>query len=328
MTDRILEINNLEVGFETKKGLLKAVDGVSLWVKKGESLGIVGESGCGKTVTALSILQVLPPQGRIIRGSILFNGKSLLEMGKEEMRHFRGGQISIIFQEPMISLNPVLTIERQLGEMMRIHKGLDRTTARQRVLELLESVGIPDPERVAAGYPHEISGGMQQRVMIAMALAGDPKLVIADEPTTALDVTIEVQILDLIRELQHRLGMSLIYISHDLGIIAEMTDRVAVMYAGRVMEYTETSTLFAEAKHPYTLGLMASVPDALSGNMRRKEMLKTIPGTVPHMGELPSGCKFSNRCDYVFERCHGQEPGLSGIGEEGHLVRCYLYQNG
>lgn len=328
MTDRILEINDLEVGFETKKGLLKAVDGVSLWLEKGGSLGIVGESGCGKTVTALSILQVLPPQGRIVHGNILFNGKNLLEMDKEEMRNLRGGQISIIFQEPMISLNPVLTIERQVGEVMRIHKGLDRNTIHRRVLELLESVGIADPERVAAGYPHEISGGMQQRVMIAMALAGDPKLVIADEPTTALDVTIEVQILHLIRDLQRRLGMSLIYISHDLGIIAETTDRVAVMYAGRIMEYADTTTLFAKPKHPYTLGLMASVPDALSGKIRRREMLKTIPGTVPHMGELPSGCKFSNRCDHVFERCHGREPGLNEIGGESHLVRCYLYQNG
>jgi oligopeptide/dipeptide ABC transporter ATP-binding protein len=235
--------------------------------------------------------------------------------------------MSIIFQEPMISLNPVLTIKRQIGEVMRIHKGLDRTATHQRVLELLESVGIPDSERVAAGYPHEISGGMQQRVMIAMALAGDPKLMIADEPTTALDVTIEVQILQLIRELQHRLGMSLIYISHDLGIIAETTDTVAVMYAGRVVEYTDTAILFAEPKHPYTLGLMASVPDALSERFKRKEMLKTIPGVVPMMDALPSGCKFSNRCEYVFDRCHGGEPGLREIGQGNHLVRCFLYQN-
>lgn len=328
MTDLILEINNLEVAFETKRGLLKAVDRVSMWLEKKRSLGIVGESGCGKTVTALSILQVLPPQGRIVGGSIFFKGINLFEMNKEEMCSLRGSQISIIFQEPMISLNPVLTIEKQVGEVIRRHKGLDRMISRQRVLELLESVGIPDPERIAAGYPHEISGGMQQRVMIAMALAGDPELIIADEPTTGLDVTTEVQILNLIHELQHRLGMSLIYISHDLGIIAEMTEWVAVMYAGRVMEYTDTSTLFKEPKHPYTLGLMASYPDILSGNRRRKEMLKAIPGTVPPMGELPSGCKFSNRCGYVFERCHSREPDLMEVGKEGHLVRCHLYQSG
>jgi len=327
VTDRILEINDLEVAFDTKKGLIKAVDGISLWLERGRSLGIVGESGCGKTVTALSILQVLPPQGRIVRGRILFDGRNLLELDREEMRCLRGIQISIIFQEPMISLNPVLTIERQIGEVIRLHKGLDRVATHQRVLELLESVGIPDPERVAAGYPHEISGGMQQRVMIAMALAGDPKLMIADEPTTALDVTIEVQILDLIREIQHRLGMSLIYISHDLGIIAETTDRVAVMYAGRIMEYSDTATLFAEPKHPYTLGLMASIPDAVTGNVKRKEMLKAIPGTVPNMYELPSGCKFSNRCEYVFDLCHGGEPHLEKIGQEDHLVRCYLHQH-
>ncbi len=324
MTDRLLQINDLEVVFDTEKGLVKAVDGVSLWVERRRSLGIVGESGCGKSVTALSILKILPRQGRIVRGSIMFEGKNLLELDKGGMRSLRGSHISIIFQEPMISLNPVLTIGRQIGEVARIHKRLNKAAAYRRVLELLDSVGIPDPQRVAAGYPHQISGGMQQRAMIAMALAGDPKLMIADEPTTALDVTTEAQILELIRELQHRLGMSLIFISHDLGVIAETTDMVAVMYAGRVMEFTDTHTLFSEPKHPYTLGLMASIPGALSGNIRRKGMLETISGTVPNMSDLPPGCKFSNRCRHIFERCCAEEPGLEEAGSGYHLVRCWL----
>lgn len=327
MTDRLLEINDLEVVFDTEKGPVKAVDGVSLWVERGQSLGIVGESGCGKTVTALSILQILPRQGRIVRGRILFEGKNLLKLDKDGMRNLRGSQISIIFQEPMISLNPVLTIGRQIGEVIRIHKGLNKAATHQRVLELLDSVGIPDPQRVAAGYPHQISGGMQQRAMIAMALAGDPKLMIADEPTTSLDVTIEAQILALIRDLQHQLGMSLLFISHDLGVIAGITEMMAVMYAGRVMEFTDTHTLFSEPNHPYTFGLISSIPDALSGKVRRKGELETIPGTVPNMSDLPPGCKFSNRCRHVFERCRTEEPGLKETGSGYHLVRCWLYEN-
>jgi oligopeptide/dipeptide ABC transporter ATP-binding protein len=248
-------------------------------------------------------------------------------MDKERMRRVRGGEIGMVFQEPMISLNPVLTVGKQIREVLRIHKGLLGSAAHDRALDLLQAVGIPDAKRVADGYPHQISGGMQQRAMIAMALAGDPRLLIADEPTTALDVTIEVQILNLILELQQQRDMALMMISHDLGIVAETTDRVAVMYAGRVVEFTETTTLFHEPRHPYTLGLMASIPGSKQSRVLRKAPLETIPGTVPKVSALPPGCKFSSRCSRAFETCANKEPELKTHGSDQHLVRCFLYEN-
>jgi oligopeptide/dipeptide ABC transporter ATP-binding protein len=318
----LLKIRNLHTYFFSDEGVAKAVDGVDLEVEEGETLGIVGESGCGKSVTALSILRLIPdPPGKVVEGKILFDGVDLLALSDAEMRAIRGRSISMIFQEPMTSLNPVFQIGDQIAEVLELHEGMSRRNAWDRSVEMLRMVGIPAPERRVREYPHQLSGGMRQRAMIAMSLACNPRLMIADEPTTALDVTIQAQILELMNRLQQKRGMSIILITHNLGVIAETARRVAVMYAGRIVEYTDVLSIFGRPKHPYTQGLLESVPRM--GAEVRKEKLNAIPGVVPSLLELPAGCKFSNRCKYVFEKC-GVEPPLIEA-DAGQLVRCWLY---
>jgi len=301
----------------------KAVDGVDLELKEGGTLGVVGESGCGKSVTALSVMRLIPdPPGKIAQGEIIFEGKNLLGLSEAEMRKIRGRSISMIFQEPMTSLNPVFQIGDQISEVLRLHEGMSRREAWDRSIEMLKMVGIPSPERRVQEYPHQLSGGMRQRAMIAMALACSPKLMIADEPTTALDVTIQAQILELMNRLQRDKGMSVILITHNLGVIAETAQKVAVMYAGRIVEYAEVKPIFGNPMHPYTQGLLKSIP-RLDEDHSRKARLEAIPGLVPSLLELPKGCKFSNRCKYVFEKC-GEEPELIEA-ELGHMVRCWLH---
>ncbi len=320
----LLKIRNLNTYFFTDEGVAKAVDGVDLELEEGGTLGVVGESGCGKSVTALSIMRLVPdPPGRIVNGEIFFSGNNLLTLSEAEMRKIRGRSISMIFQEPMTSLNPVFQIGDQISEVLRLHEGLSRKEAWNRSIEMLKLVGIPSPERRVMEYPHQLSGGMRQRAMIAMALACSPKLMIADEPTTALDVTIQAQILELINRLQKEKGMSVILITHNLGVIAETARKVAVMYAGRIVEYTEVRPLFARPKHPYTQGLLQSIP-RLDEHHGRKQRLEAIPGLVPSLLDLPPGCKFSNRCKYVFDRCE-EEPQLIE-GDRGHFVRCWLHE--
>ncbi|MBI5966811.1 MAG: ABC transporter ATP-binding protein [Deltaproteobacteria bacterium] len=320
----LLKIRNLHTYFFTDEGVAKAVDGVDLELEEGGTLGLVGESGCGKTVTALSIMRLIPePPGKITTGQIFFDGTDLLTLSEAEMRKIRGRSISMIFQEPMTSLNPVFQIGDQISEVLRLHEGMSRKNAWNRSVEMLRMVGIPSPERRVFEYPHQLSGGMRQRAMIAMALACSPKLMIADEPTTALDVTIQAQILELINHLQKGKGMSVILITHNLGVIAETARKVAVMYAGRIVEYTDVRPIFASPKHPYTQGLLNSIP-RLDEDHTGKERLEAIPGLVPSLLELPKGCKFSNRCKYVFDRC-GEEPTLIETGP-GHHVRCWLYE--
>ena len=320
----LLKIHNLHTYFYTDDGVAKAVDGVDLELEEGGTLGVVGESGCGKSVTALSIMRLIPdPPGKIVTGEIIFNGTDLLSFSEAAMRKIRGRSISMIFQEPMTSLNPVFQIGDQISEVLRLHEGLSRKASWARSIEMLKMVGIPSPERRVAEYPHQLSGGMRQRAMIAMALACSPKLMIADEPTTALDVTIQAQILQLINRLQQEKGMSVILITHNMGVIAETARKVAVMYAGRIVEYTEVRALFGSPKHPYTQGLLHSIP-RLDGDHSRKKRLEAIPGLVPSLLDLPPGCKFSNRCRYVFERC-GEEPPLIEA-EKGHWVRCWLHE--
>jgi len=320
----LLKIHNLHTYFYTDDGVAKAVDGVDLELEEGGTLGVVGESGCGKSVTALSIMRLIPdPPGKIVTGEILFNGTDLLSFSEAAMRKIRGRSISMIFQEPMTSLNPVFQIGDQISEVLRLHEGLSRKSSWARSIEMLKMVGIPSPERRVAEYPHQLSGGMRQRAMIAMALACSPKLMIADEPTTALDVTIQAQILELINRLQREKGMSVILITHNMGVIAETARKVAVMYAGRIVEYTEVRALFGSPKHPYTQGLLQSIP-RLDEDHSRKKRLEAIPGLVPSLLDLPPGCKFSNRCRYVFERC-GEEPPLIEA-EKGHWVRCWLHE--
>jgi peptide/nickel transport system ATP-binding protein/oligopeptide transport system ATP-binding protein len=319
----LLTIRNLHTYFFTDEGVAKAVDGVDLELKEGGTLGVVGESGCGKSVTALSIMRLIPdPPGKITRGEILFAGTNLLDLSEAEMRKVRGRSISMIFQEPMTSLNPVFQIGDQISEVLRLHEGMSRREAWDRSVEMLKMVGIPSPERRVQEYPHQLSGGMRQRAMIAMALACSPKLMIADEPTTALDVTIQAQILELMNRLQREKGMSVILITHNLGVIAETAQKVAVMYAGRIVEYAEVKPIFGNPMHPYTQGLLKSIP-RLDEDHTRKGRLEAIPGLVPSLLELPKGCKFSNRCKYVFEKC-GEEPQLIEA-EPGHLVRCWLH---
>ncbi|HXZ37726.1 MAG TPA: ABC transporter ATP-binding protein [Thermodesulfobacteriota bacterium] len=319
----LLTIRNLHTYFFTDEGVAKAVDGVDLELKEGGTLGVVGESGCGKSVTALSVMRLIPdPPGKITQGEILFAGTNLLDLSEAEMRKIRGRSISMIFQEPMTSLNPVFQIGDQISEVLRLHEGLSRREAWDRSIEMLKLVGIPSPERRVQEYPHQLSGGMRQRAMIAMALACSPKLMIADEPTTALDVTIQAQILELINRLQREKGMSVILITHNLGVIAETAQKVAVMYAGRIVEYAEVKPIFGNPMHPYTQGLLKSIP-RLDEDHARKARLEAIPGLVPSLLELPKGCKFSNRCKYVFEKC-GEEPQLIEA-EPGHLVRCWLH---
>jgi peptide/nickel transport system ATP-binding protein len=320
----LLTIHNLHTYFFTDEGVAKAVDGVDLELKEGGTLGVVGESGCGKSVTALSVMRLIPdPPGKITQGEILFGGTNLLDLSEAEMRKIRGRSISMIFQEPMTSLNPVFQIGDQISEVLRLHEGMSRKESWDRSVEMLKMVGIPSPERRVQEYPHQLSGGMRQRAMIAMALACSPKLMIADEPTTALDVTIQAQILELMNRLQKEKGMSVILITHNLGVIAETAQRVAVMYAGRIVEYAEVKPIFLNPMHPYTQGLLKSIP-RLDEEHARKARLEAIPGLVPSLLELPPGCKFSNRCKYVFEKC-GEEPQLIEA-EPGHLVRCWLHE--
>ena len=319
----LLEIEDLKTQFFTRDGVVRAVDGVSYSVGAGETLAVVGESGCGKSVTALSVLRLIPsPPGRIVAGAIRFQGRDLLALGEAEMRDIRGNEISMIFQEPMTSLNPVLTVGRQIGEALRLHQGLDAGAATARAVEMLRLVRIPEPERRVGQYPHELSGGMRQRVMIAMALACNPKLLIADEPTTALDVTIQAQILDLMRELKTKIGAAIVLITHDLGVVAEMAERVVVMYAGRKVEEAPVAELFRQPYHPYTRGLLASVPrlgSTLEGAQRR---LAEIPGVVPSLREEIQGCAFAPRCAFATERCRREAPSLEAQGQ-GRLVACF-----
>ena len=317
----LLEMKNLHTFFRTKKGIVKAVNGVSYSVDEGKTLGVVGESGSGKSVSAMSILQLLDGNGYIDSGEILFNGKDLTKISKNEMYSIRGNDISVIFQEPMTALNPVFTVERQLSEPFIIHQGMNKRQAAEAALRMLADVKIPNPEVVTKQYPHQLSGGMRQRVMIAMALACEPKLLIADEPTTALDVTIQAQILYLMNDLKKRHGTSIMFITHDLGVINQMADDVAVMYCGQVVEHVPARTLFspsAKFSHPYTEGLLASVPRLDT----KSDRLDAIPGAVPHPLALPKGCKFGPRCKYCTKRCMEEEPEMVSVGE-GHEIRCF-----
>ena len=320
----VLEIKNLKTYFFTYEGVARAVDGVSYRLAKGEPLGVVGESGCGKSVTALSVLRLIPvPPGKIVDGEIAFKGKSLLTLPEDEMRKIRGNRISMIFQEPMTSLNPVFTVGNQIQETFKLHQGLSKRESLEKTVEMLRFVNIPTPEKCVARYPHELSGGMRQRVMIAMALACRPEILIADEQTTALDVTIQAQILDLMTKLKEELGMAIILITHNLGVIAEMVQRVLVMYAGKIVEEAKTKTLFGNPQHPYTMGLLKSIPRLGDKFRVGKIRLNEIPGVVPSLYDLPPGCKFSTRCPSVMDVCREKEPELIEIGE-GHYCSCWL----
>jgi peptide/nickel transport system ATP-binding protein len=324
-SDRLLDIQNLRTYFHTRDGVVKAVDGVDFHVDRGEIVGLVGESGCGKSVTSLSIMRLVAPPGKIESGQIVFDGMNLLELSRDQMTKIRGSRISMIFQQPTSSLNPVFQVGYQISEVLEIHQAIGRKVGRARAIEMLTKVGIPDPERRVIAYPHEMSGGMAQRVMIAMALACLPDMLIADEPTTALDVTIQAQILDLMRALQRDLGTAIILITHDLGIVAEMCSRVAVMYAGEIVEESDVRTLFREPKHPYTQGLIGSVP--VLGEVKGE--LDTIPGNVPNLVDLPPGCRFAPRCRARVEKgldiCTRERPQLKEFAS-GHKVRCWLYE--
>lgn len=321
----LLRIRNLHTYFFLDEGVLKAVDGIDLDLREGETLGIVGESGCGKSVTALSILQLIPsPPGKIVKGEIYFEGTDLLALSEAEMRKIRGRSISMIFQEPMTCLNPVFQVGDQISEILRLHEGVSRREAWGRSIEMLRMVGIPSPERRVREYPHHLSGGMRQRAMIAMAMACSPKLMIADEPTTALDVTIQAQILELMTHLKEEKAMSLILITHNLGVIAETAQNVMVMYAGRILEYVDVRSIFVNPKHPYTQGLLNSIP-RVDRDDTKKERLEAIPGLVPSLLDLPAGCKFLERCKYAFDPCAAEEPPLRG-NHSGHFVRCWLYE--
>ena len=316
----ILEVKDLRTYFYTRDGVVRSVDGVSFSLSEGETLAIVGESGCGKSVTSLSLLRLIPsPPGKIVSGSILYHGKDLLELSEDEMRGIRGDKISMIFQEPMTSLNPVLTIGRQISEVLELHRHCTKDEARTRILELLKLVNISEPDRRIDEYPHQLSGGMRQRIMIAMALACDPEILIADEPTTALDVTIQAQILNLMRELRDRTRAAIILITHDLGVVAEMAQRVVVMYAGRKVEEASVFDLFAKPLHPYTLGLLNSMPRLDDASSKR---LVEIPGMVPSMKTEIVGCAFAPRCSVATERCTQESPILQDHGN-GHWVSCW-----
>lgn len=322
----LLDVKGLKTYYYTEDGIVHAVDGVDFCVYPGEVLGLVGESGCGKSVTSLSIMRLIAPPGKVVAGEIWFEGKDLLKLSEKEMIKIRGDRISMIFQQPQTSLNPVFTAGDQVAEVLNVHEKIKNEEAWERAVEMLRAVGIPDPERRARSFPHELSGGQAQRVMIAMALALRPALLIADEPTTALDVTIQAQILDLIRELRREFGASVILITHDLGVIAEMAERVAVMYAGEIVEQTDVSTIFDQPLHPYTQGLLGSIP--VLG--KRKERLEVIPGSVPNLVNLPSGCRFAPRCKarlkHGLQICTELKPDLIR-STDGHLVRCWLYQD-
>jgi peptide/nickel transport system ATP-binding protein len=323
VAEHLLEIRNLMTYFDVRGGILKAVDDVSFTVEAGETLGLVGESGCGKTVTANSIMRLVPiPPGRIAGGEILFEGIDILKLSESEMRKVRGNKISMIFQEPMTSLNPVFTAGDQVAEVIQLHEKLSQREIQDRVIEAFRLVRIPAPESRIKEYPHQMSGGMRQRVIIAMALACNPKLMIADEPSTALDVTIQAQILDLMNRLKDETDASILFITHDLGVIAEMAQRVAVMYAGKIMEAADVDILFSEPKHPYTIGLMSSIP--VLGIGKKEKRLSTIPGMVPSLFKLPQGCLFHERCSVAATECGQLEPPMVDLGK-GHIVRCHNY---
>jgi oligopeptide/dipeptide ABC transporter ATP-binding protein len=322
--ETLLQIRDLRTYFFTLSGIVRAVDGISFDLARGETLGLVGESGCGKSVTALSIMRILPePAGRIAGGSILFRGKELTALPEKEMEKIRGEKIAMVYQEPMTALNPAFTIGDQLGEVFRFHQGLGKREALQKAVDLLQQVGIPSPVTRVKDYPHQLSGGMRQRAVIAMAMACNPEILIADEPVTALDVTIQAQILDLILNLRSLMGMSLILISHDLGVVANMVTWVIVMYAGRIVESAGVQEVFRSPLHPYTRGLFQSIPRI----GRRVDTLPEIPGSVPNLLNLFAGCKFANRCPEVMDRCRTVEPPLFAAGD-GHFSRCWLNECG
>ena len=323
MQTNLLEIQNLETHFDVRGYVAKAVDNISLTIGNGQTLGLVGESGCGKSVTAHSIMKLIPrPPGRIVGGKIVFEGRNLLGLSEARMRKIRGNRISMIFQEPMTSLNPVFPVGDQVAEVIRLHQRLSRKETRQRVIEIFQMVGIPEAETRLGNYPHQMSGGMRQRVMIAMALACSPRLMIADEPTTALDVTIQAQILDLMNKLKSETGAAILFITHDLGVIAEMAQFVSVMYAGKIMEHADVETLFGDPKHPYTRGLLESIPAI--GRATKGGRLQTIPGVVPSLFKLPAGCLFSDRCPEAIDACHALKPEMYAVGNN-HVARCLKY---
>jgi len=325
MEDYLLEIKDLQTRFYTDEGIVNAVNGVSYSMAEGEILGVVGESGCGKSVHALSIMRLIPdPPGKIDKGEIIFYGRDLMDLSDSEMRDVRGAQIAMVFQDPMTSLNPVYTVGDQIMEALKIHKGMDSKQARNRTEELLSLVGIPDAKQRVNDYPHQFSGGMRQRAMIAMALSCDPKLLIADEPTTALDVTIQAQILDLVKRLQENLGMAIMWITHDLGIIAELAHKVNVMYAGYIVERGSVRDIFKHTRHPYTIGLLGSLPrlDEAPGTK-----LVSIPGLPPDLIALPPGCPFAARCTYAIDKCEEEMPQLEQMDSSDHIIACWRWED-
>jgi len=320
MADRLLEVSNLRTYFYTEAGVVKAVDGISLDVSTSETVGLVGESGSGKSVTAQSILRIVPPPGRIVDGSIKFQGEDLLQKSEGEMRRFRGPKIAIVFQDPTSSLNPVHTVEKQLTDIITLHQHVSRTEAAKKAQLLLERVGISEPEKRLKAYPHELSGGMKQRIAIARALSCEPSLLLADEPTTSLDVTIQAQVLEMLKQLQVEFEMSMVMITHDMGIVADLTERVTVAYAGKVMEAASTRDVFTNPKHPYTEALLKAVP-----SIKRTRTLEIIPGNIPNLIEPPSGCVFHPRCKYAKGICSREIPALEKV-EDGHYVACHLWR--
>lgn len=320
--DKLLEVRNLRTYFFTDEGVVPAVDGVDFYIKPGESLGVVGESGCGKSVTSLSVMRLIAsPPGKIMENSeIIFDGKNITRLQEKEMRGIRGNEISMIFQEPMTSLNPVFKIADQIGEVLILHQKMNKASATEKAIDMLKMVNIPAPEKVANQYPHSLSGGMRQRVMIAMALACNPKLLIADEPTTALDVTVQAQILDLMKELKTKINSSVMLITHNLGVVAETCQRVIVMYAGKIVEEGSVFQIFEEPKHPYTRGLLKSMPSL----GKKQERLESIQGVVPNPLNMPKGCRFAPRCSRAMDICKVSEPDITVLGEE-RTVRCFLY---
>ena len=316
----LLEVKNLRTHFYTFEGVVKAVDGVSYDLEEGETLGLVGESGCGKSVSAMSLMRLIPdPPGKIVDGEILFEGQDVLQLSMDEMRHIRGAKMSMVFQEPMTSLNPVLNLEKQLGETLQLHKGMTKQEARQESVELLARVGIPDPERRVRQYPHQFSGGMRQRVMIAMALSCNPRVIIADEPTTALDVTIQAQILELMKGLTQEFGVAMIVITHNLGVVARYADRMNIMYAGKIIERGESAEIYSNPRHPYTVGLLKSVPRL---DLPRRTRLDPIEGQPPDLIAVPKGCAFRARCKWAVDKCATEEPALESVAE-GHYSACW-----
>ena len=316
----LLQVNDLRTYFYTYEGVVKAVDGITYDLEEGETLGLCGESGCGKSVSALSLMRLIAdPPGKIISGEVMFDGEDILKIDMDEMRHIRGGKMSMVFQEPMTSLNPVLTVERQLTETLQLHMGMGKGESRKEAVELLERVGIPDPERRVKQYPHQFSGGMRQRVMIAMALSCNPRLIIADEPTTALDVTIQAQILELMKNLTREFGVALIVITHNLGVVARYADRVNVMYAGKIIERGGAREIYANPRHPYTVGLLHSVPRL---DLPRREKLDPIEGQPPDLINLPDGCSFRDRCRWAIEKCATDAPPLM-LASDGHWSACW-----